>query len=92
MVAVSIRKSIPCHRASLPAVQDMMEYAKQKGVPVYMGYNKNVTPYVLKVHVLTDQMCRQMDVSHFLLMWPRALAARWHVSRHVGRRLPVCQS
>lgn len=26
-----------------------MSYAKTKGVPVYMGYNKNVTPYVLKV-------------------------------------------
>merc|ERR1719231_897738 len=26
----------------------MMEYAKSKGVPVYMGYNKNVTPYVLQ--------------------------------------------
>ena len=23
-------------------------YAKEKGIPVYMGYNKNVTPYVLK--------------------------------------------
>ena len=26
----------------------MVAYAKSKGVPVYMGYNKNVTPYVLK--------------------------------------------
>jgi len=29
-------------------LKEMMEYAKSKGVPVYMGYNKNVTPYVLK--------------------------------------------
>ena len=26
----------------------MKAYAKSKGVPVYMGYNKNVTPYVLE--------------------------------------------
>lgn len=26
----------------------MKAYAKAQGVPVYMGYNKNVTPYVLK--------------------------------------------
>jgi len=29
-------------------LEEMVEYAKEKGVPVYMGYNKNVTPYVLK--------------------------------------------
>jgi len=29
-------------------LEDMVQYAKEKGVPVYMGYNKNVTPYVLK--------------------------------------------
>jgi len=29
-------------------LQEMKEYAKSKGVPVYMGYNKNVTPYVKK--------------------------------------------
>jgi len=29
-------------------LEDMMQYAKSKGVPVFMGYNKNVTPYVLK--------------------------------------------
>jgi len=33
---------------SVAELQEMMEYAKEKGVPVYMGYNKNVTPYVLK--------------------------------------------
>jgi len=33
---------------SVPELKEMMEYAKSKGVPVYMGYNKNVTPYVLK--------------------------------------------
>ena len=26
----------------------MRAYAASKGVPVYMGYNKNVTPYVQK--------------------------------------------
>eukprot|EP00316_Scyphosphaera_apsteinii_P021067 CAMPEP_0119309510 /NCGR_PEP_ID=MMETSP1333-20130426/15807_1 /TAXON_ID=418940 /ORGANISM="Scyphosphaera apsteinii, Strain RCC1455" /LENGTH=370 /DNA_ID=CAMNT_0007313499 /DNA_START=122 /DNA_END=1234 /DNA_ORIENTATION=- len=29
-------------------LEDMRAYAKEKGVPVYMGYNKNVTPYVRK--------------------------------------------
>jgi len=29
-------------------LEDMVKYAKEKGVPVYMGYNKNVTPYVLE--------------------------------------------
>ena len=29
-------------------LEEMKAYAKEKGVPVYMGYNKNVTPYVLK--------------------------------------------
>jgi predicted dehydrogenase len=29
-------------------LEEMVAYAKEKGVPVYMGYNKNVTPYVLK--------------------------------------------
>jgi len=29
-------------------LEEMREYAKSKGVPVYMGYNKNVTPYVRK--------------------------------------------
>jgi len=33
---------------SVAELKEMMEYAKSKGVPVYMGYNKNVTPYVLK--------------------------------------------
>ncbi|KAL1503620.1 hypothetical protein AB1Y20_012097 [Prymnesium parvum] len=33
---------------SVAELEEMMEYAKSKGVPVYMGYNKNVTPYVLK--------------------------------------------
>ena len=28
-------------------LEEMKAYAKEKGVPVYMGYNKNVTPYVL---------------------------------------------
>ncbi len=27
-------------------LEEMRAYAKSKGVPVYMGYNKNVTPYV----------------------------------------------
>merc|ERR1719247_3623023 len=29
-------------------LEEMVAYAKEKGVPVYMGYNKNVTPYVRK--------------------------------------------
>eukprot|EP00325_Prymnesiales_sp_UTEX-LB-985_P009956 CAMPEP_0174701018 /NCGR_PEP_ID=MMETSP1094-20130205/5787_1 /TAXON_ID=156173 /ORGANISM="Chrysochromulina brevifilum, Strain UTEX LB 985" /LENGTH=384 /DNA_ID=CAMNT_0015898597 /DNA_START=77 /DNA_END=1231 /DNA_ORIENTATION=+ len=29
-------------------LESMREYAKEKGVSVYMGYNKNVTPYVRK--------------------------------------------
>jgi len=29
-------------------LEEMKAYAASKGVPVYMGYNKNVTPYVLK--------------------------------------------
>jgi len=33
---------------SVGELKEMMEYAKSKGVPVYMGYNKNVTPYVLQ--------------------------------------------
>lgn len=33
---------------SVAELEEMMSYAKTKGVPVYMGYNKNVTPYVLK--------------------------------------------
>merc|ERR1719247_800242 len=28
-------------------LEEMKAYAAEKGVPVYMGYNKNVTPYVL---------------------------------------------
>lgn len=28
---------------SVPELQEMKEYAKSKGVPVYMGYNKNVS-------------------------------------------------
>jgi len=31
---------------SVKELEDMKSYAKSKGVPVYMGYNKNVTPYV----------------------------------------------
>jgi len=27
-------------------LEEMRRYAQEKGVPVYMGYNKNVTPYV----------------------------------------------
>merc|ERR1712023_441481 len=33
---------------SVKELEEMKEYAKSKGVPVFMGYNKNVTPYVLK--------------------------------------------
>jgi len=33
---------------SVAELEEMVKYAKEKGVPVYMGYNKNVTPYVLK--------------------------------------------
>jgi len=33
---------------SVAELEEMVAYAKKKGVPVYMGYNKNVTPYVLK--------------------------------------------
>jgi len=33
---------------SVAELEEMKEYAKSKGVPVYMGYNKNVTPYVRK--------------------------------------------
>jgi predicted dehydrogenase len=33
---------------SVAELQEMQAYAKSKGVPVYMGYNKNVTPYVKK--------------------------------------------
>jgi len=33
---------------SVAELEDMVKYAKEKKVPVYMGYNKNVTPYVLK--------------------------------------------
>ena len=29
-------------------LEEMRAYAKSKGVPVFMGYNKNVTPYVRK--------------------------------------------
>ena len=29
---------------SVAELQEMQAYAKSKGVPVYMGYNKNVTP------------------------------------------------
>jgi len=29
-------------------LEEMKAFAASKGVPVYMGYNKNVTPYVLK--------------------------------------------
>ena len=34
---------------SVAELQEMRAYAASKGVPVYMGYNKNVTPYVQKV-------------------------------------------
>ena len=34
---------------SVAELQEMKAYAASKGVPVYMGYNKNVTPYVQKV-------------------------------------------
>ena len=33
---------------SVAELEEMKAYAAEKGVPVYMGYNKNVTPYVLK--------------------------------------------
>jgi predicted dehydrogenase len=33
---------------SVAELQEMKEFAAKKGVPVYMGYNKNVTPYVKK--------------------------------------------
>jgi len=33
---------------SVAELEEMKAYAKAQGVPVYMGYNKNVTPYVLK--------------------------------------------
>ncbi|KAL3925967.1 MAG: hypothetical protein SGPRY_003528 [Prymnesium sp.] len=33
---------------SVAELEEMMQYPKAKGVPVYMVYNKNVTPYVLK--------------------------------------------
>ena len=34
--------------AQVPELEEMKRFAAEKGVPVYMGYNKNVTPYVLK--------------------------------------------
>jgi len=33
---------------SVVELQEMADYAKSKGVKVYLGYNKNVTPYVQK--------------------------------------------
>ena len=33
---------------SVAELEEMRAYAKSKGVPVLMGYNKNVTPYVRK--------------------------------------------
>jgi len=33
---------------SVAELEDMKAHAAAKGVPVFMGYNKNVTPYVLK--------------------------------------------
>jgi len=33
---------------SVAELEEMKAFAASKGVPVYMGYNKNVTPYVLK--------------------------------------------
>jgi len=36
-------------------LEEMREYAKAKGVPVYMGYNKNVTPYVRKALEVAKQ-------------------------------------
>ena len=33
---------------SVAELQEMKDFAASKGVPVFMGYNKNVTPYVKK--------------------------------------------
>ena len=40
---------------SVGELEEMAAYAADKGVEVYMGYNKNVTPYVLKVRDGLDQ-------------------------------------
>ncbi len=50
-------KTIYLEKPGAPSVselQDMSDLAKLKGVKVYLGYNKNVTPYVEKALKLAD--------------------------------------
>lgn len=44
-------KAVYLEKPGAPTVaelEEMRAYAKEKGVSVFMGYNKNVTPYVRK--------------------------------------------
>lgn len=52
-------KVIYLEKPGAPTVQELQEmsdYAKSKGVKVYLGYNKNVTPYVQKALELSKTM------------------------------------
>jgi len=49
---------------SVVELQEMADYAKIKGVKVYLGYNKNVTPYVQKALAMSESMKGTVQFVH----------------------------
>jgi len=62
---------------SVAELEEMREYAKSKGVPVYMGYNKNVAKYV-------------RDALEFEQKTPGAATTFIHNNAYKEEELPEC--
>ena len=63
---------------SVPELEEMARFAKSKGIPVYMGYNKNVTKYV------TDALAAEASAG------PGASTAFYHNNAYQKKELPEC--
>ena len=63
---------------SVPELEEMAAYAKSKGVPVYMGYNKNVTQYVV------EALAAEANAG------PGASTAFYHNNAYQKAELPEC--
>jgi len=63
---------------SVPELESMADYAKSKGVGVYMGYNKNVTKYVLEALEAEKKA------------GPGATTAFYHNNAYKKEELPEC--
>ena len=63
---------------SVPELEEMARFAKSKGIPVYMGYNKNVTKYV------TEALAAEQAAG------PGASTAFYHNNAYQKAELPEC--